>query len=131
MLRALLLAAAVCASGLLVLQPTTATSQVREAWERVKAFTIETKDAALADGRKLMGEIDTKIKGLEEKAAKSSGDAKASYERSVAELKVKREQASTKLDEMGKATGSAWNATKDGFADAYKDLHESVDKATK
>ena len=131
MLRAFLLAAAVCASGLLVLQPTTAESQVREAWERVKAFTIETKDAALEDGRKLMREIDTKIKGLEDKAAQSSGDAKASYERSVADLKVKREQASTKLDDMGKATGSAWNATKDGFADAYKELHESVDKAAK
>ncbi len=129
MFRALVLGILVCAAALAVSQPVSA--QVREAWERVKAFTIETKDAALEDGRKLMREADAKITQLEDKASQSSGDAKAAYERSVADLKVKRAQAANKLDEMGKATGSAWDATKNGFADAYKDLHESADKAAK
>jgi hypothetical protein len=129
MIRATMVSLLICAAVLAVSQPVSA--QVREAWERVRAFTIETKDAALEDGRKLLREADAKIKQLEDKASQSSGDAKASYERSVADAKVKRAQAANKLDEMGKATGSAWDSTKNGFADAYKDLHESVDKATK
>jgi hypothetical protein len=47
------------------------------------------------------------------------------------ELKVKRKQASQKLDEMGKATGAAWDEAKNGFADAYKDLRDSTDRAVK
>ena len=119
------------AAILLPTQPVVAASQLGEAWAKVRSFTIETKDAALEHGRALMRETDAKIKQLEDKAAESSGDARAAYQRSVADLKVKREQAATKLDDMGKATGSAWDATKNGFADAYKDLRESVDKTEK
>jgi hypothetical protein len=32
---------------------------------------------------------------------------------------------------MGKASASAWDSAKDGFADAYKDLHQAYDKAVK
>jgi hypothetical protein len=34
-----------------------------------------------------------------------------------------------KLDEMGKATAASWDAVKNGFADAAKDLHGAYDKA--
>jgi hypothetical protein len=34
-----------------------------------------------------------------------------------------------KLDEMGKATAAAWDGAKNGFADAYKDLHDAFAKA--
>jgi hypothetical protein len=49
----------------------------------------------------------------------------------VKELKAKRAQASKKLDEMGKASEAAWDEAKNGFADAYKDLQDSYDKAVK
>lgn len=106
-----------------------ALSQVRETWDQVKSFTIEKKDAALDYGKGLVRETDAQIKELEEKAAKSTGETKAAYERSIKELKEKRAKAAGKLDEMGEATGNAWDATKEGFAEAYKDLRQSAGKA--
>jgi len=100
-----------------------------DAWDTVKAYTVEKKNDAVAFSKKLVNETDTKIKQLEGKASKASGDTKVEYDKAVKDLKAKRVQASKKLDEMGKATGAAWNDAKDGFADAYKDLHEAYEKA--
>lgn len=100
-----------------------------DAWDTVKSYSIEKKKDAVAYGKKLVRESDAKIKGLENKAAKASGDAKARYNREITDLKTKRKNASKKLDEMGKATAAAWDNAKNGFADAYRDLHESFEKA--
>ncbi len=100
-----------------------------DAWDTVKAYTVEKKSDAVAYGKKLVRETDNKIKGLETKASKASGETKAKYQEEIKELKSKRAAASKKLDEMGKATGDAWDSAKDGFADAYKDLHQSFEKA--
>jgi hypothetical protein len=118
-----------CAASLSAPMAASAASQVGEAWDQVKTFTVEKKDAAVDYGKTLVRDTDEKIKALEAEAAKSTGEAKAAQERSITELKVKREQAATKLDEMGKASGNAWDATKQGFAEAYKDLSQSFGRA--
>lgn len=118
-----------CACGLVAPAPVSAASQVREAWDQVKTFTVEKKQAAVEYGKDLVRETDEKIKELEAQAAKSTGEAKAAQERSIEELKAKRAQAATKLDEMGEASGSAWDATKQGFAEAYKDLSQTFNRA--
>ena len=100
-----------------------------EAWDTVKAYSVEKKNDAVAYGKKLVRESDDKIKKLEAKSAKASGETKAKYDETIKDLKVKREQTARKLDEMSKASGSAWDSAKNGFADAYKDLHESFEKA--
>jgi len=74
-------------------------------------------------------EADTKIAELEDKSAKASGDAKAQYEKQIKNLKASRDNASARLTEMEKSSASAWDATKNGFADAYKDLHQAYGKA--
>jgi hypothetical protein len=102
-----------------------------EAWDTVKSYTADKKKDAVAYGRKLVRETDAKIDALEREAAKASGEVKAQRDRDIKELKAKRAQAAKKLDEMGKATASAWDSAKDGFADAYKDLHQAYDKAVK
>ena len=102
-----------------------------EAWDTVKSYTADKKKDAMAYGRKLVRETDAKIDALEREAAKASGEVKAQRDRDIKELKAKRAQAAKKLDEMGKATASAWDSAKDGFADAYKDLHQAYDKAVK
>jgi hypothetical protein len=100
-----------------------------EAWDTVKSYSVEKKNDAVAYGKKLVRESDGQIKGLENKAAQASGDAKARYKREITDLKTKRKNASKKLDEMGKASSAAWDNAKNGFADAYRDLHESYEKA--
>jgi hypothetical protein len=102
-----------------------------DAWDTVKSYTVEKKDEAVSYGRKLVRETDRGIHDLERDAAKASGEIKAQRDRDIKELKAKRAQAAKKLDEMGKATASAWDSAKDGFADAYKDLHQAYDKAAK
>ena len=98
------------------------------AWDTVKAYTVEKKGEALAFGKNLMRETDAKIRGLEAKASRVSGDTKATYDREIKDLKVKRGQVSKKLDTMGKAPEKSWDSARNGFADAYKDLHEGFDK---
>ncbi|MGH8724810.1 MAG: hypothetical protein ACREU1_08110 [Burkholderiales bacterium] len=100
-----------------------------EAWDTLKSYTVDKKNDAVGYGRKLVRDTDRKIKELEGKAAKASGEVKAQYDREIKDLKARRAKASKKLDEMGKATGAAWDSAKDGFADAYRELHEAYDKA--
>ena len=102
-----------------------------EAWDTVKSYTVDRKKDAVAFGKKLVRDTDREIKELDRKAAKASGEAKAQFESDRKELKAKRAEASRKLDEMGKASSAAWDEAKNGFADAYKDLHDSYDKAVK
>jgi hypothetical protein len=100
-----------------------------EAWDTVKSYSVEKKNDAVAYGKKLVRESNNQIKGLEKKAAQASGDAKARYNREIKDLKTKSKNASKKLDEMGKASGAAWDNAKNGFADAYRDLSQSFEKA--
>lgn len=116
----------------LVVAQTTAkdvSKKAADAWDTVKAYTVDKKKDAVAYGKKLVRQTDGNIKALERKASKASGDTKAQYDREIMDLKAKRAQASKKLDEMGKASGAAWDSAKNGFADAYKDLHEAYNKA--
>ena len=102
-----------------------------EAWDTVKSYTVEKKNEAVTYSKKLVRDTDREIKELDRKASKASGEAKAQLQEDMKELKVKRAHAAKKLDEMGKASGAAWDEAKNGFADAYKDLHDSYNKAVK
>jgi hypothetical protein len=100
-----------------------------ETWDAIKAYGADKQKDAVAHGKQLMKDADAKIAQLEEKSAKASGDAKAQYEKEIKALKSSRDRASTKLTEMEKSSASAWDETKKGFADAYKDLHQAYGKA--
>lgn len=99
------------------------------AWEQVKTYSVEKKNDAVAFGRKLVQETDAKIQELDTQIARSSGEVKAAHQKNMEDLKAKRAAAAARLDDMGKATGSAWESTKQGFADAYRSLHEAYDDA--
>lgn len=100
-------------------------------WDKIKSYSVEKKNEAVGFGKKLVRQTDREIKQLERKAARTSEEVKANVRSDVKELKAKRAEASRKLDEMGKATGAAWEEAKNGFADAYKDLQESYHQAVK
>jgi len=98
-------------------------------WERFKNYAHDQKKAAVADGRKAIAETDKNIASLRKEIARSTGEAKAMHQRNMKELQAKKKVAQTHLAKMGKSTSGAWDATKDGFANAYKDLADSYDKA--
>jgi len=103
--------------------------QTSETWNTIKAYSVDKKNDAVAYGKQLMKDTDARIAQLEAKASKASGEAKAKYEKELKELKVTRANAAAKLDKMEKETGSAWNDSKQGFADAYRDLQNAYHKA--
>jgi hypothetical protein len=100
-----------------------------DAWDTIKAYGADKQKEAVAHGKELMKEAGAKIAQLEDKSAKASGDAKVRYEKEIKALKASRDQASAKLAEMEKSSSSAWDATKNGFANAYKDLHQAYGRA--
>jgi hypothetical protein len=107
---------------------TDVSKKTAEAWQAFADYTHAKKNDAVTYGKKLIQDSDKKMKQLEGQAAKASGDVKAEYNKAIKDLKAKHAEASKKLDEMSKASASSWDATKQGFADAYKDLHQSFDK---
>ena len=118
-------------AGILIALLGAAPAMAADDWDKIKSYSVEKKDEALAYGRKLVHRTDREIRSLERKASKASGETKAQFQSDVKDLKAKRRQAAQKLDEMGKATSAAWDEARNGFADAWKDLQGSYEKAAK
>ena len=100
-----------------------------ETGEAIKDYTIEKKNEAVAQAKKLTADLDTKIKDLEAEASKQTGEAKAKAQAQLRDLKAKRAAASRKASDLGKATKASWERAKEGFADAYRDLATAYEKA--
>lgn len=98
-------------------------------WEQVKSYTHEKKTEVVAEGKKMIAATDKKIDALKADAAKSSGEVKKAHEQNMKELQAKRHAAQLELDKMEKSASHTWSATKEGFHQAYKDLHQAYDKA--
>ena len=103
--------------------------EAKEAWETFKAYMAHQKDEAVVDGKSLLKKADVKIQELEDDAAKASGDTKVEYEKTIKQLKEKRSDAAKKLDDLGNSSADAWDSTKEGFVEAFEDLHDTYKEA--
>jgi len=100
-----------------------------ETGEAIKDYTVEKKNEAVAQAKKLTADLDGKIKELEVEASKQTGEAKAKAQAQLRDLKAKRAKVSQKASDLGKATNASWDRAKEGFADAYRDLATAYEKA--
>jgi hypothetical protein len=107
----------------------TSTQTSGDTTDKMKSYSVEKKNEAVAYGKKMMSDMDVKIKELEAQMSRDVSAAKADAQRGMKEMKEKRAETAKKLDELGKASAQSWDATKQGFSDAYKDLQKSYDKA--
>jgi predicted nucleic acid-binding Zn-ribbon protein len=113
----------------------TATKQVTDASETLKNYSVEKKNEAVAYSKKLVSDLDVKIKDLETQISKDTSAAGADAKRQgkelkeLTDLKAARAQAAKKSDEMGKASKESWDGAKQAFADSYKDLTKAYDAA--
>ena len=105
------------------------TQKAGETGDAIKNYTVDKKNEAVAYGKKLVSDLDVKIKELDAQISRDTSAAKADLQRQLGELKAKRAQTAKKLDELGKASAESWDSVKGGFADAYKDLHRAYDNA--
>lgn len=133
-----LLAAGACIAGLA--QPAPAAEQAAgagsaeqrgDAWSKLRAYSADKRDEALAYGRQLMTEADAKAARLEAEASRMSGEAKLRYDRQMEDLETTRADAAAQLEKMEQAGAGAWNEAKAGFADAYRDLQRAYRRAVK
>lgn len=81
---------------------------IREAGERLTAF-------------------DAKLKGIADRAATATGQAKTDLEKKYADTKGKREAAAARLRELKEATGSRWEQVKDATGSAFDELKRAFD----
>jgi predicted translin family RNA/ssDNA-binding protein len=105
------------------------TQKAGETTDAIKAYTVDKKNEAVAYAKKLVRDLDAKIKELEAQASRVTGDAKTKLQQELKELKVLRDKAAKKADELSKASAESWDSVKGGFADAYTDLRRAYDKA--
>jgi hypothetical protein len=106
-----------------------ATQKVGEAADAIKGYTVDKKNEAVAYSKKLMSDLDAKIKDLEAQVSRDTSAAKADGQRQLKELKATRDKTAKKADELGRATAASWDSVKTGFADSYKDLNKAYDEA--
>ena len=137
-MRPRMLAAMVVTIGLLAAPVSSASAQTTskdvsqkasETGQAIKDYTVEKKDEAVAHARKATAELEAKIKELEAQASRQTGEIKARSQAQIKDLKAKRDKASQKAGELGRATKASWERAKEGFADAYRDLASAYDKA--
>ena len=105
-----------------------ATQKVGEAADAIKGYTVEKKTEAVAYAKKLMSDLDVKIKDLDAQVSRDSSAAKADLERQLKELKVTRDKTAKKADELRRASAESWEGVKQAFATSYKDLQSAYDK---
>ena len=106
-----------------------ATQKVGEAADAIKGYTVDKKNEAVVYAKKLVSDLDAKIKDLEAQVSRDTSAAKADGQRQLKELKATRDKTAKKADELGRATAASWDSVKTGFADSYKDLNKAYDEA--
>jgi hypothetical protein len=126
----------VIALSLFLLQATTAVAQTSTSTtDSIKNYSVEKKNEAAAQSKKLVTDFDVKIKELETQVSKDTSAAGADAKRQgkelkeLADLKAARAQAAKTADEMGKASKESWDGAKQAFTDSYKDLQKAYDAA--
>jgi uncharacterized coiled-coil protein SlyX len=100
-----------------------------ETGEAIRDYTMERKDEAVTHAKKLASDLDARIRELEARASKQTGEAKARLQEQIKDLKAKRDVASRRLNELTRASKASWERAKEGFADAYRDLAQAYDRA--
>ena len=106
----------------------------RDAGQAAKTAVEYSQQAKEEFQKKLetqLNELDAKIVKLREKGRDLKDQAKADWDRKMAELKTKREAVSAKLAEVGHSSAEAWKDVWKGAQSAYDDLDQAFRDASK
>ncbi len=98
--------------------------------EKIAEFAHERKAEAVAEGKRLIAEADKKLAEMKAQTEHSSAEARAAHAANMKELQQKKQEAQQQLARLQKASSQTWDATKEGFANAYQAMRASFDKAT-
>lgn len=87
-----------------------------------KRYATEKKDEFVSRMQVRIDAAKSDLRGVK-------NDAKQKATEAGADLDQRAQKASGKLDELGKAGGSAWSSFKDGVENAVDDLEQGVKRA--
>lgn len=89
---------------------------------KAAASAAASREAYIAEKSKQLQDLDAKYEGLKTQAAKSEGQTKKDLEKKAEDVKVKRDQAATKLEDLKKAPLDKWESLKDSVGTAFDDF---------
>jgi hypothetical protein len=103
-------------------------NDLREAAETVKGYGYEQRDQYQKKMNSALHGLDEQIDELKEKARAGSADAKARYDRELADLARQRDALRDRLSRLRAAAPDIWADVKSGVSAAAKDLRDTLDK---
>ena len=75
--------------------------------------------------------MDAEIAKLREKSRDLKDDAKANWDRKLADLEAKRDVARAKLAEVGQSSAEAWKDVQQGAQSAWAELDKAIQDASR
>jgi hypothetical protein len=99
------------------------------ALEQAKSLSYRKRDEYRRDMEAVLRDLDERIADLKDAAAKTTGDARAAFDREMKELQRKREVAREKLARVEAAAPEMWDDIKAGVNDALTDLQKALERA--
>lgn len=94
-------------------------------------FSQQTKEEFQKKLDLRLKELDAEIAKLREKGNNLKDEAKADWEKKMADLEAKREAASAKLAEVGHSSAEAWKDIQKGAQAAWDDLDKAFREASR
>lgn len=106
-----------------------AVDEGKHAWESVKDFSIEQKDALVKAVSEASSATTSEFSRLATKSRTLTGDAKAEADKALNELKSASDRLAQEAAKLGPATHEGWEATRDGVLKAWEDAKKAVERA--
>lgn len=116
-------------AALAMLSPQAASAE-EGAWQKLKSFAHDQKKEAIAEGRKVIAETNSKVSELKKDAKHSSAETRVAHKKNMQELAAKKNAAKAQLSKLQKASAQSWDSTKEGVSNAYRELHLAYEKAS-
>ena len=102
---------------------------VDQAAKTAGEFAQQAKEEFVQKLEAQLKALDEEVAKLREKGSELKDEAKASWDKKMAELETKREAAKAKLAEVRESSGEAWKDVQRGAEAACEDLNKSLQDA--
>jgi len=104
---------------------------VDQAVNTAAEFSQQAKEEFQQKLEARLKELDAEFEKLREKGRDLKDEAKANWDRKMAELETKREAARAKLAEVGDSTAEAWKDVQQGAQSAWDELDKAFREAAR
>lgn len=109
--------------------------KIDETGQAIKDYSVEHRDEALKNAKKLLADADARIEKFENETSrnwdKMSASARAHAQEALRTMRKQRQDLSQGYGELKRSSSNAWEEVKGGFAKSYDALRQSFSKAAK